>query len=196
MVKLCGRHVGDGFFSCRPGPDDMRVKGSPMNDCQGTTAASEPTGNGGEPALPFDASMAVSSEVLPIELTILDHYARQTRSTLQSLPAILGRNENAQVILTDPWVSHEHCKLFQNEGVLIVRDLDSKNGVFLHGVRVLEAEVHSGDCLTLGRTEITIRYREPVATDGAAGSEGDTMPLHPPTRPPRASGPHTEELLY
>ena len=40
--------------------------------------------------------------------------------------------------------------------MLVVRDLDSKNGVFMHGVRVREAEVLPGDCLTLGRTEITL----------------------------------------
>jgi hypothetical protein len=168
-----------------------------MNDCQSTTAPSQAAENvvptcGSPPASPA----AVLGELLPIELTILDHYARQTRYTLRGLPAVLGRNEKAEVILTDPWVSHEHCKLFQQEGLLIVRDLDSKNGVFLHGVRVLEAEVHSGDCLTLGRTEITIRYREPAAGKGPLGSECDTVPLPSPSRPPRASGPHTEELLY
>jgi pSer/pThr/pTyr-binding forkhead associated (FHA) protein len=153
-----------------------------MDECQGTTAASSPNG------------AAVTDDVLPVELIILDHYARQTRCMLPSLPAVLGRNEHAEVMLTDPWVSHEHCKLLQHEGQVIVRDLDSKNGVFMHGVRVLEAEVHSGDCLTLGRTEITIRYREPVGD--AAGREGDATPAHCPTRPPNAGGPHTEELLY
>jgi pSer/pThr/pTyr-binding forkhead associated (FHA) protein len=149
-----------------------------MNDCEATTTASGSTG------------AAVSDEVLPVELIILDHYARQTRCLLQSLPAVLGRKEHAEVMLTDPWVSHEHCKLLQHEGQVIVRDLDSKNGVFMHGVRVLEAEVHSGDCITLGRTEITIRYRESV------GPENEATPVHRPTRPPNVAGPHTEELLY
>lgn len=148
-----------------------------MNECQ--TTASGPT----------DA--AVTDDVLPVELIILDHYARQTRCVLQTLPAVLGRNEHAEVMLTDPWVSHEHCKLLQHEGQIIVRDLESKNGVFMHGVRVLEADVHSGDCITLGRTEVTIRYREP-----AGGPDNESTPEHRPTRPPNVAGPHTEELLY
>ena len=149
-----------------------------MNESQATTTASGSTG------------AAVTDEVLPVELIILDHYARQTRCLLPGLPAVLGRNEHAEVMLTDPWVSHEHCKLLQHEGQVIVRDLESKNGVFMHGVRVLEAEVHSGDCITLGRTEITIRYRESVSP------ESDATPEHRPTRPPNVAGPHTEELLY
>ena len=137
-----------------------------MDESQAATAASDST------------AAAVSDDVLPVELIILDHYARQTRCVLQSLPAVLGRNEHAEVMLTDPWVSHEHCKLLQHEGQVIVRDLDSKNGVFMHGVRVLEAEVHSGDCLTLGRTEITIRYREP--SDGRPARKATRRPLTVP----------------
>ena len=155
-----------------------------MNECQASTAA------------PDSTSAAVSDDVLPVELIILDHYARQTRCVLRSLPAVLGRNEHAEVMLTDPWISHEHCKLLQHEGQVIVRDLESKNGVFMHGVRVLEAEVHSGDSITLGRTEITIRYREPTGGNGTHGSADDAAPPPTPTRPPRATGPHTEELLY
>jgi pSer/pThr/pTyr-binding forkhead associated (FHA) protein len=165
-----------------------------MDDFQGTTAATEAEEQPEQP--PVGCGPAAADEVLPVELNILDHYARQTRCVLQSLPAILGRNEQAAVILSDPWISHEHCKLVQYGGMLIVRDLDSKNGVFLHGVRVLEAEVHSGDCLTLGRTEITVRYRETASSNGPAASEDDTVPMPVVPRPARSHGPHTEELLY
>ena len=85
----------------------------------------------------------------------------------------------------------------------MVRDLDSKNGVFMHGVRVREAEVLPGDCLTLGRTEITFRYRR--ATPGpetavaeTAASETLSAPNAPApgVRRPVTGGPVTEDLLY
>jgi pSer/pThr/pTyr-binding forkhead associated (FHA) protein len=169
-----------------------------MNECQGTTAMSDPAGHTSAPACgaPTDGATAVCGDPQSIELTILDHYGRLTRFTLRGLPAILGRHDNADVILTDPWISHEHCKLFQNEGVLIVRDLDSKNGVFLHGARVLEAEVRPGDCLTLGRTEITVRYREPESGSADTHVIVDTAPVPETPRPSRPNTPHTEELLY
>jgi pSer/pThr/pTyr-binding forkhead associated (FHA) protein len=152
-----------------------------MDESQVTTAASEAQGDCGD--------------VLPVELVILDHYGHQTRRVVRSLPAILGRNDRAEIILTDPWVSHEHCKLVQQEGLLVVCDLGSKNGVFLRGMRVLEAEVHSGDCLTLGRTEITVRYREATCGDDGPCA-GETAAPDQPSRPPRPASPHTEELLY
>ncbi len=164
-----------------------------MDNCQGMTTAPEPAGFPAAHAEPLGGSAAACGDLLPIELSILDHYGRQSRCALHSLPAILGRNEQADVKLTDPWVSHEHCKLLQHQGVLIVRDLDSKNGVFLHAVRVLEAEIHPGDCLTLGRTEITIRYREPSSAQGVAAPQAETAPTSPRRR---ITGPHTEELLY
>ncbi len=133
-------------------------------------------------------------EVLPVELVILDHYGHQTRRVLRSLPVVIGRNDRSEVILTDPWVSHEHCKLVQQEGLLVVCDLGSKNGVFVRGLRVLESGVHSGDCLTLGRTEITVRFREPIEANGSTTSEESTA--NEPSRPPRPPSPHTEELLY
>jgi pSer/pThr/pTyr-binding forkhead associated (FHA) protein len=136
---------------------------------------------------------AVSAELLPLELVILDHYARHSRCLLRSLPATLGRGEKDAVRLSDPWISHSHCELFQNGGALLVRDLDSKNGVFLHGVRIREAEVLPGDCVTLGRTEVTVRFGP--AADKPLESDTDASPPAPGTRR-QTSGPVTEELLY
>ena len=70
----------------------------------------------------------------------------------------MGRDESADVQLTDPWISHRHCEIDQIGDVLVVRDLDSKNGIFMHGHRVRESEVLSGEQLTVARTEIIVRY--------------------------------------
>jgi pSer/pThr/pTyr-binding forkhead associated (FHA) protein len=150
------------------------------------------------------AAAAAPAVMFPVELTILDHYARQSRCVLSNLPVTLGRDEKDNVRLADPWISHSHCELFQQGSVLVVRDLDSKNGVFMHGVRVREAEVMPGDCLTLGRTEITLRYRSKgSAQDSAAGDDstvvdGAEIAGAPASGNRRqvAGGPVTEELLY
>jgi pSer/pThr/pTyr-binding forkhead associated (FHA) protein len=142
-----------------------------------------------------ESAVAVPVEMLPIEVQVLDHYGHATRRVVRSLPAIIGRNDRAEIILTDPWVSHEHCKLLEQEGRLIVRDMGSKNGVFLHGARVLEAEVHSGDCLTVGRTEITVRCHNAACHNGAVVAEYPATDGNEPARQ-RSPSPHTEELLY
>ncbi len=144
------------------------------------------------------AAAAVPSVIFPLELIILDHYARQSRCLLSTLPVILGRDEKDNVRLADPWISHSHCELFQQGGVLVVRDLDSKNGVFMHGVRVRETEVLPGESLTLGRTEITLCYRRVTASEDSEANTAASAPTVPAAvaRRPITGGPTTEELLY
>ena len=57
--------------------------------------------------------------LLPVELTIHDHYGRETRIVLHKLPAIIGRDEAADVPLIDPWISHRHCEIDQIGDVLV-----------------------------------------------------------------------------
>jgi pSer/pThr/pTyr-binding forkhead associated (FHA) protein len=89
----------------------------------------------------------------------------------------------------DPWVSHRHCELDQSGGVLVVRDLGSRNGIFLHGRRVRESQVLSGEQLTVARTEIIVRY------PGTAQAARETKVSKPPgQKPPQTPLPDTWEL--
>ena len=109
---------------------------------------------------------------MEVELTIADHYAMETHVVVCRLPAVLGRNEKADVCLKDPWASHEHCTLSELNGAVVVRDLSSKNGVFLHGHRVSESHVLPGDRFTIGQTEITVHYqRRPPAASATSPDE-------------------------
>jgi pSer/pThr/pTyr-binding forkhead associated (FHA) protein len=133
--------------------------------------------------------MPETANLLPVELTIHDHYGRETQCILHKLPAIVGRDENADVPLTDPWISHRHCEIDQVGDVLIVRDLDSKNGFFMHGHRVRESQVLSGERLIVGQTELTVRYAGGAQT--AIEAE-----FSEPRKPSQNRGPETIELLY
>ena len=127
--------------------------------------------------------------VLPVELTIHDHCGRETRCALRKLPANLGRDEHADVRLTDPWVSHRHCEIDQSGDVLVVRDLGSRNGIFLHGRRVRESKVLSGERLTVARTEIIVRY------PGTPQTAIEAAVSRPPEQtPPQTPLPDTWEL--
>ena len=80
----------------------------------------------------------------------------------------------------------------------MVRDLDSKNGIFLHGVRVREAEVLPGDCLTLGRTEITLCFQQSTAGEDSVAGEvaAPTGAPAPAALRPTTGRTTTEQLLY
>jgi len=130
-----------------------------------------------------------TENLLPVELTIHDHYGRETRIVLHKLPAIIGRDEFADVPLIDPWISHKHCEISQIGDVLVVRDLDSKNGIFVHHHRVRESQVLSGERFTVARTEIIVHY----AGNARTAIEAEASE---PQKPSQHRARDTEELLY
>ncbi|PNV59605.1 hypothetical protein C0033_12620 [Clostridium sp. chh4-2] len=76
---------------------------------------------------------------------------------LQSV--VIGRKPEAcQMVLDyDKSVSGRHCEIFIKNGKFYIRDLNSSNGTFVNGSRVLtDAEVYSGCILTLGRLTLKL----------------------------------------
>lgn len=69
---------------------------------------------------------------------------------------VVGSSDRADVTLSDRAVSGLHLNVaLAREGV-IVRDLDSRNGTWLGGIRVDHAVVMPGAVLRAGRTDLTI----------------------------------------
>src|SRR5688572_1247522 len=63
---------------------------------------------------------------------------------------LLGRSSSCQLVFADDTVSRRHAELRLAEGRWILRDLDSSNGTWVNGRRVMEAEVAPGDEVHLG----------------------------------------------
>jgi len=86
--------------------------------------------------------------------------AGQTREKELLERVVVGTAPSADVVLSDRAVSRLHAELEPRDDGLWVRDLGSRNGTFVEGIRVIAANVPNGTKLQLGRTEIAIRYRE------------------------------------
>lgn len=109
---------------------------------------------------------------MEVVLAILDHFAPQPRQVLVSrLPAVLGRGQECEIHIDDPWMSRFHCMLSENEGRVMIRDMGSRNGVFVNGLRTSETVLFSGDQLTLGLTKVSVQYeRAPASESGLAAA--------------------------
>lgn len=71
---------------------------------------------------------------------------------------LIGRADDCQLKPRSELVSRYHCAILSGEGYVGVRDLGSKNGVFLNGNRVTtETEITNGDRLTVGPLEFIVR---------------------------------------
>jgi EAL domain-containing protein (putative c-di-GMP-specific phosphodiesterase class I) len=86
------------------------------------------------------------------------------------LPFRIGRRPGLELVLPSNRVSKVHAEIYEHEGALRIRDLDSRNGTFVNHSSIEEAELGEGDIVHLGDFEFRIG-RAPSADgaeDGAA----------------------------
>jgi predicted component of type VI protein secretion system len=95
---------------------------------------------------------------------------------------LLGRHPECDIQIDSRKVSRRHCCIAQVADYLVVRDLDSTNGIRINGARVMEGKLKHGDELTIGN------HRYQVSWDGAAADRDHQMrselaPAGPPPAP-------------
>jgi pSer/pThr/pTyr-binding forkhead associated (FHA) protein len=72
----------------------------------------------------------------------------------------LGREEDNDIVLGDESVSRLHAKIERNaDGVFVINDNQSKNGVFVNKVRVDSSPLRHGDIIQMGH--FVFRFRVP-----------------------------------
>jgi transcriptional regulator with AAA-type ATPase domain len=81
------------------------------------------------------------------------------RLRVDELPIQIGRAPDNDIKLLDRAVSDRHVRLEPCAAGLSLRDLGSRNGTFVNGVRVQSAIVGDGTLIRVGRSELRIRGR-------------------------------------
>jgi hypothetical protein len=81
------------------------------------------------------------------------------------LPMTIGRGSKADLIISHPTVSREHCKLSEVNGELLVVDNGSSNGTFVDGDKIDGPTiVRSGQILAIGPLTFRAEYEVQQAT--------------------------------
>jgi hypothetical protein len=81
-----------------------------------------------------------------------------------TLPVIIGRGKDATFTIKHPLLSRKHCEVFEENGVVQVRDLASLNGTFVNSSRVESTSaVDSGSQLKLGSVVMEVQYNGAVS---------------------------------
>ncbi|MBN1125017.1 MAG: FHA domain-containing protein [Sedimentisphaerales bacterium] len=86
---------------------------------------------------------------------------------------VIGRRQECDLCIPLMVVSRRHCQLNLDEGKLTIRDLGSRNGTFVNGERIEEAQIKAGDEIRLGPLEFS------VMIDGKPAPEAKTAPPKP-----------------
>jgi pSer/pThr/pTyr-binding forkhead associated (FHA) protein len=97
-----------------------------------------------------------------VTLISKDAIARRREIALTEFPVRIGRSATSDVCVDDRWVSRDHCEVVCLDGQLVVRDLDSKYGTYVNGVRIIEKELHAGDELNIGLTRFVVQIKQPL----------------------------------
>ena len=71
---------------------------------------------------------------------------------------LVGRRESCDIVLRFANVSAHHCELTVREGYFYVRDLQSRNGIKVNGLRVNEKRLDPGDELAVAKHRYEIHY--------------------------------------
>ena len=94
------------------------------------------------------------------KLLLLEPEASRSEIKL-SLPAKIGRGDEAKFKLVHARVSRLHCEIFAQGDQVMVRDFASLNGTFVNDERIIdEAAIPSGGILQVGAAKFQVLYGE------------------------------------
>lgn len=106
---------------------------------------------------------------MQVRLIIVSGKANKGQINLK-LPSVIGRSRDAQLTVAHPMVSRQHCELYEVDGLLMIRDLGSLNGLMVGDQRVSESAVRPGDEFVVG----------PLTFRAAYEYDGDFDSIPPP----------------
>jgi len=98
-----------------------------------------------------------------VTLRVLDGADRGRTFDDIPTPLTVGREEGNPIQLDDERISRFHLKIQEDEGKLVLADLESTNGTKVNGEGVHLCLIRPGDVIALGRTVIVVGSREEIA---------------------------------
>jgi FHA domain len=70
--------------------------------------------------------------------------------------AVMGRGDQAEIRLEDPFASSRHARLLRQGGIIVLEDLGSTNGTYLNEELLTGPQpLHRGDRVRIGDSEFT-----------------------------------------
>lgn len=80
------------------------------------------------------------------------------RIELVASPVVIGRSTSADIVLDSASLSRHHARVERRGHEVVLTDLDSRNGIFLNGLRVHSAVLRDRDTVQIGT--VVYLYRD------------------------------------
>jgi DNA-binding NtrC family response regulator len=116
-------------------------------------------------------------QVPALRVSVVSPGAPAIDAPLGVAPLVIGTSPDADLVVSDAKVSRRHCEIRLGEQGVVLRDLGSKNGVFIGPTRVHEAILALDAAATIGSSTLSVRAVGPPATLplSAAACFGDAL---------------------
>jgi pSer/pThr/pTyr-binding forkhead associated (FHA) protein len=98
-----------------------------------------------------------------VTLRVLDGADRGRTFEEIPTPLTVGREEGNPVQLNDERVSRFHLKIQEDDGKVVLTDLESTNGTKVNGENVHLCLIRPGDVIAMGRTVVVVGTREEIS---------------------------------
>jgi serine phosphatase RsbU (regulator of sigma subunit)/pSer/pThr/pTyr-binding forkhead associated (FHA) protein len=89
----------------------------------------------------------------PAALVILHPSGQRTRTAIETLPFLIGRQPDNHLVLRDNRASRTHARIISENGHYVLEDLDSRHGTWVNGERVARHILRNSDRIDLGVVE-------------------------------------------
>jgi pSer/pThr/pTyr-binding forkhead associated (FHA) protein len=110
------------------------------------------------PASRSPAAPAARPGKAPDRIAVSAHDGSKPRTYPLDEELLIGRASKCRVVITDPYASQVHARIFRRDGTYYLEDMGSTNGTYLNRKKVTSATpVSRGDRARIGKTELEFR---------------------------------------
>ena len=84
---------------------------------------------------------------------VLHPSGQRTRTAIEALPFLIGRQPDNHLVLRDNRASRTHARIIAENGHYVLEDLDSRHGTWVNGERIARHVLRNSDRIDLGVPE-------------------------------------------
>jgi len=107
--------------------------------------------------------------------SVAEREGKVRRMRIEPVPFRIGRLPGLELVLPSEAVSKQHAEIYERDGRLRIRDLDSTNGTFVNHEPIKDIALGTGDVLHFVDFEFRIARQEAVAPELLAEGERTVM---------------------
>lgn len=135
--------------------DAAAIAGAGSPASAGVASGAGASGDGAQTGAPAPAR---APRLTPKTLVILEGPLKGQEFPLAASPLLLGRAQEASVVLDDDYASGRHARLYPQGSQWFLEDLGSTNGTFVGDERLSRAQrIDPGQLIRIGKTVMELR---------------------------------------